>query len=262
MGRRRPDRSAGERSYTLSVVARTGAAKTYSPNGHGDGASGPAPAGDGHADGPPRSSATDENPPSRPPGPSTHLAVIVVAIAAGLTLVGGIASAFVGGTAAPVTSSAPTTARGSPLRAVAARPLLSSIISDGLPPTDILTALTLPKGSHFAAGSSADNGVGLYDHSANFSILASENDVIEFFRAELPSDRWTQITKGPPSNGVGYQIIGQHPGSDGYEWEVGITVMPETFSSAPSGATSSAHSSSSGGTTPFTLRLFQESDDQ
>jgi hypothetical protein len=196
-----------------------------------------------------------------------------VAIAAGLTVLGVVAGILSGGAPAPVPSSTPT-APGSPIHAIAARPDLSTIFSGGLPPSDILTALALPRGTEVTPGSARNEGVGLYDQSITFSVQASEKDVIAFFRAQLPAGRWkilgegasSSVSTGSPSGAeAGYRILGQHPGGNGYEWELGVTVMPETFSSPASVSAGSAGKSSAGGSaqvavTPFTFRLFEVDD--
>ena len=193
-----------------------------------------------------------------------------MAIAAGLTVLGIVAGALSGGKPAPVPSSTPT-APGSPIHAIAAGPELSTIISGGLPPSDILTALALPRGTEVTPGSARNDGVGLYDQSVTFSVQASEKDVIAFFRAQLPAERWKVLGEGassaaaaesPSGADAGYRILGQHPGSNGYEWELGVTVMPETFSSpaSVSSGTSPAGGSAQVALTPFTFRLFEVDD--
>ncbi|HUC37668.1 MAG TPA: hypothetical protein VMR97_11175 [Acidimicrobiales bacterium] len=238
-----------------------GVADTRSPNGSlVRGGSGRQGADGGELPGPTeiRRSA---DPPRRPPGPSTHLALIVLAIAAGLMVVGTVAAGLTGGTPAPVRTSTPT-ARGSPLRAVASGPQLSAIVAGGLPPKDIVAALALPNGTTAVPGSAVNEGVGSYDRQIGLSVPASEQDVIDFFRLELPAERWSVESRGPVSAG-GYRLLGQHPGSNGYEWEVGVTVMPETFTggAAGSGTTASAGPTSAG-TTPVTLRIFEITNDQ
>ncbi len=179
-------------------------------------------------------------------------------------ITGTVASGLTGGgKPAPISTSVPT-AKGSPLQAVGARTELSAITSGSLPPSDIAAAVAIPRGATAVAGSAVDSGVAYYDQSLGFRVAASQQDVIEFFRAELPALRWHLLSQGPPSNGPGYEILGQHPGSDGYEWELGVTVTDETFpaSSNSSGTGSAAGNAASSGTTPFTLRLFEVTDEQ
>jgi len=172
-----------------------------------------------------------------------------------------VAGALTGGKPASVPRSTPT-ASGSPIRAVAARPELSAITTAGLPPNDVLASLALPRGARVVPGSALNSGVGLYDHSLGFVAGASEHDVIEFFRAQLPSERWRILSQGPTSSGEGYQVIAQHPASNGYEWEIGVTIRPEAFGTTSPSSTTSAGGTSPGGTTPFTLRLFEVTDEE
>jgi hypothetical protein len=155
-------------------------------------------------------------------------------------------------TAAP--TSIPT-ARGAVLHAVPARPLLGAIIVKGQPPDDLLNALAVPRGTTSVAGSATERGVELYDRSLRLVVAASEQDVISFFRAQLPALHWRRLSQGPASTGPGYLILEQHPASDGHEWDLGVTVSPTSFG-APAGTSTSA----AGGTTAFTLRLFSVSD--
>ena len=120
-------------------------------------------------------------------------------------------------------------------------------------------------------GSARNQGVGLYDQSITFSVQASEKDVIAFFRAQLPVGRWKILGEGasissasaesPSGAEAGYRILGQHPGSNGYEWELGVTVMPETF---PPPRLSRGHVLCGWAApvvlTPFTFRLFEVDD--
>jgi hypothetical protein len=191
---------------------------------------------------------------TRPPGPSVRPALVVVGIAAALMIGGTVASGLAGSQSGAPAKHSSITAKGSPLTAEPAKSSLSTITSAGEPPGNVLDALTLPVGTKVNPGTATNAGVGLYDRSLSFVVADSEQKVIEFFRVQLHAQLWTDMTEGPAKNGPGFQIIGQHPGSDGYEWEVGVTVMPETFSpSAGAGAATN-------GVTPFTMRLFQQSD--
>lgn len=196
-------------------------------------------------------------PATRPPGPSTRPALVVVGIALVLMIGGAVAAGLTGGPSTkPSRSGAAVTAKGSPLRAESATKALSAITSESLPPSDILAAVALPVGSSFSPGSVLDNGVGLYDRSIGFDVAASQSDVIAFFRAQLRSELWHLLSQGEVAGTNQYRIVGQHPGSNGYEWEIGVTVMPETFTSSSSNSSTRSY-----GTTPFTLRLYENSYD-
>jgi hypothetical protein len=224
-------------------------------DGHeaGNGAS-TASNGNGNGNGNGRGAAGyDVGPPvGRPPGPKVRLAMIPVGIAALVLIAGGISSAVQssGSDAPPVSRSVPTV-KGAGVKAVPGRRALRPIVSGGQPPEDILNVIPLPEGSRVKGGSATNNGIGLYDHSLSFKVGVSEQKVITFFRAELKALKWQQVTEGPPPHGApGYQIVSQHPSSDGYEWELGVTISPTTFATG-----------STAQTTPFTMRVFAVTDD-
>jgi hypothetical protein len=237
-----PDPAPGSAATTV-VGARS--------NGHGPGPG--APVAEGSA--------------RRPPGPSTKPALIVLGLILLIFLLGLVLELLSGSQSRP--TAAPTsiaTARGAVLQAVPARPLLKAITVVGQPPDDLLNALAVPRGATPVPGSAVDRGVELYDRTLRFEVPASEQDVISFFRAQLPAQHWRRLSQGPAAKVPGYQILEQHPASDGHEWEIGVTVSPTAFSTAPtpSGRTPSGPTPSgptpSADTTSFTLRLFSVSD--
>jgi hypothetical protein len=193
----------------------------------------------------------------RPPGPSTKPALIVLGLILVIFLLGLVLELLSGSQSRP--TAAPTsiaTARGAVLHAVPARPLLKAITVVGQPPDDLLNALAVPRGATPVPGSAVDRGVELYDRTLRFEVPASEQDVISFFRAQLPAQHWRRLSQGPAAKVPGYQILEQHPASDGHEWEIGVTVSPTAFSSGPT----ARGPAPSADTTSFTLRLFSVSD--
>jgi|HubBroStandDraft_1064217.scaffolds.fasta_scaffold148122_2 hypothetical protein len=216
---------------------------TVAPNGNGNGNGASPPPGPG------RSAVGD-----RLPGPSVRPALVVIGIAALVLLTGGIGAALTSsGSAVPAPTRSLKTAPGATITAVPGRSALKPIVSGGQPPDDILDAVAMPRGAVFTPGSATDNGIGLFDHSLSFTIAVPEERVIDFFRAEMKALKWQLVTQGPPPHGAkGYEVVAQHPSSDGYEWELGVTVAPTTFGS---GTQAGAES------TPFTLRLFAVTDD-
>jgi hypothetical protein len=193
----------------------------------------------------------------RPPGPSTKPALVVLGIILALFLLGLVLETVSGTQSRPTpTPTSIATAGGAGLQAVPARPLLGAIVTPGEPPDDLLDALAVPAGSSAVAGSSIDRSVELYDHSLRFALDATDAKVITFFRAELRALHWKRLSDGPTSGGD-YQILEQHPASDGHEWELGVTVAPTVFASPSSGGAGSVPPT---GTTAFTFRLFAVSD--
>ncbi len=214
----------------------------------------------------PRSNGHGQAPPDpvspprgRPPGPSTKPALIVLGLILMLFLLGVGLELLSGSQSRPTAvPKSVVTARGAVLHAVPARPLLGAIVSAGQPPDDLLDAMAVPQGSAPVPSSAINQGVELYDRSLRFEVPATEQDVISFFRAQLPSQHWTRLSQGPaPKVQGGYLILEQHPASDGLEWDLGVTVAPTYFGAQEPG---SSVPGAGAGTTSFTLRLYAVSD--
>jgi len=189
----------------------------------------------------------------RLPGPSTKPALVVLGLAVALFGLG-VGLELASGTQSRPTASPSSiaTARGAVLHAVPSRPLLKTIVVAGQPPDDLLDALAVPQGSAPVPSSAIDQGVEAYDRSLRFEVPSTQQNVITFFRAQLPSQHWKLLNQGPASGG--YRLLEQHPASDGLEWELGVTVEPTVFGSA------AGVGSPTSGTTAFTFRLFAQSD--
>lgn len=194
----------------------------------------------------------------RLPGPSAKPAAIVFSIIAVIFVAGFVTDDLTSAhrpAAAPSTTIAATVVPGTGgLVPEPATSVIGAVVQPDEPPTDILAALVVPKGSAAVPGSASQQGLGLYDATIDLQVPASESDVITFLRKELTAGRWQVDSAG--ASGTGYRIIAEHPGSDGYEWEVGFTASPSTFSSAVPGSSAPAS-----GVTPVALRLFATDDD-
>ncbi len=243
-----PDDSPGVPDPTVRGAATTAVDARTNGHGHNGNSTGTGTE-DGLRRGPDGGSAPIAR--QRPPGPSTKPALIVVGLTVFVFLVGAGLELLSGSQSRPTAVPTKiTTARGAVLHAVPGRPLLKDITASGEPPDDLLNALALPKGATPVPSSAINRGVESYDRSLQFEVPATEQDVISFFRAQLPSQHWTRLSQGPTgAAGIQYLILEQHPASDGNEWDLGVTVAPTFF-----GAQATA------GTTSFTLRLYSVSD--
>jgi hypothetical protein len=144
---------------------------------------------------------------------------------------------------------APKTVKGTSLKAVGAARSLVVIQQDGEPPANVLDAIELPVGA--VRGAATDPGVGSsYDQQVQYSIDASQEAVLTFYRSELRALGWSTVTSGAAINQPGQQIVGQLAGEDGFYWQLGVIVAPSTFSA--SGTTD---------ITQFTLRVLQVDDE-
>jgi hypothetical protein len=195
--------------------------------------------------------------PLRPPTPggfSIRLALIVpvlglVIIATFVTL--GIVSSH---SPAPVKSSAvPSRVPGSALGAVAADDVLRPIVGSGEPPSNIINAAVVPAGSVRISHGNNASGAGQYDAQVTLRSAASQGALLTFFAAAMHQDGWQVFDKGAAANDPGaLEVLGKLAGTDGYFWEMGVTIMPTAF----------GHGASPSGETNFTVRLLQQNDDQ
>jgi hypothetical protein len=141
-----------------------------------------------------------------------------------------------------------TVVKGSPLRAMSAQTGLSVIEQGGQPPANVLAAITLPVGAARVSTKNPGKG-GAFDQEVQFSVDASEEAVVGFYKTELHDLGWRTVTSGTASHQAGQQMVGQIAGNDGFYWQLGVIVSPSTFSA-----------SGTVDVTRFTLRLLQVGD--
>jgi hypothetical protein len=192
--------------------------------------------------------------PAVPGGISMRPAMVVLGLAV-LILVVFITIGFVTAQSPqPVkTSAAPSTVAGTPLKAKEAARLLSPIIIEGEPPANILNAVSVPVGSVRISHQNNAAGSGQYDAQVTFRSDNSQGALLAFFAADMKQQGWQVFDQGPAADAAGsLEVLGKLAGTDGYYWEMGATIPPTTF----------GHGAPAAGWTTFTVRLFQESDDE
>jgi len=200
-----------------------------------------------------------ETPPPPPPqrpatGFSIRPAMVVLGLAV-LILVVFITIGFLTSQSPqPVkTSNTPIAVAGTPLRAQAAAGLLSPIILSGEPPSNILNAVSVPVGSVRIAHQNNAAGSGQYDAQVTFRSDSSQAALLAFFADDMKEQGWQVFDKGPAANNPGaLEVLGKLAGTDGYYWEMGATIPPTTF----------GHGAPARGWTNFTVRLFQQDDEE
>ncbi len=193
--------------------------------------------------------------PRRPPTPggvSIRPAMIVL----GLAVL--ILALFV--TIGIVTSQSPAPVRhggnasavaGTTLQAEPAAGALAPIVSSGQPPTNIVNAVSVPVGSVRIAHQNNSDAFSQYDSQVTMRSDDSQAALMNFYAADMRVEGWQVFDRGPAANDPGaLEVLGKLAGSDGYYWELGVTVSATTFS-----AGGPAH-----GQTDFTIRLFQIDD--
>jgi hypothetical protein len=183
--------------------------------------------------------------------PSLVPALVVVGLAV-LIVVGGTLLSLLGGSSAPTANAPATVPRGG---LVGASPSLLSrrLVSDGEPPSDVVGALAVPLGSRYLHA--ATHGPLTYDRTVTFSVPAPSRAVRSFYVATLSARKWVlaSMTKKP---GGGFQLVADRNGSDGYGWQVGITIRPVGLLVSPA----LAGSGESAAQSRLTIELYQEAE--
>ena len=177
----------------------------------------------------------DPGPPQwhREKPPSLRAAFVVLACAVALTVGGGAVALIGAGQAAPATvSGLASPVAGVNLSAVNASVVLRPIVSGGTPPSDVIDALVVPSGARIMGTTTPDAGIDQYDRSMKFQISTTTAELAKFYRTELKRAHWSLLGTYPLASG-GTEVLGQRPGSDGYEWEVGVLMTPVNPSISP-----------------------------
>ncbi len=187
-----------------------------------------------------------DEPRGRPPsvrGP----ALIVLAIAVFIVVAGVVASAIGSGNG-PTTTLSSITVAGNTVRLTPARVAMRAIVSASEPPADIIGNLSVPTGSPVTHVVNIDQGQGQFDRTVGFTTRLASDQVVELYRTLLPRLGWRVIYAGPGAGragGQGTEVLGKLGSGDGFYWEVGVVASPTT----------------STGTTPFSIELFELADD-
>jgi hypothetical protein len=135
---------------------------------------------------------------------------------------------------------------------IAATAVLARVESGGAVPRNIDSSLTIPQGARLVGTTNFDGGSGQFDRLVKLSTSYSMGSLVANYQTELALNGWKAngTTAVANSLGSGTQILATHPGSDGYYWEVGVTIYPGTLKEV----------SSALATSRITLRLLQIAD--
>lgn len=117
------------------------------------------------------------------------------------------------------------------VRMVSAASFLTPIESNYQIPSDVIAALIVPRGSVGIGIVNRDKGSGSFDRQINLRVDEASILLLHAYQSALPRLGWhidsTSATTAP--NGRhGTEILAQIPSSDGYYWEVGVTVLTES----------------------------------
>ena len=174
-------------------------------------------------------------------------ALIVLGIAVFIVVVGVVASALATGTAHPGLPATVTIADGTVVHLTPAATALKSIVSGGQPPADILGNLVVPAGSPIVRTLNIDQGATQFDRTVYFTSRLSAGQVVDVFRtAPARSGLDNHLPRRRPRPGPGVPRC----------WPSGAAA---TASTGRSGVVVSP--TTSAGTTPFSVEVFELPDD-
>jgi hypothetical protein len=174
-------------------------------------------------------------------------ALIVLGIAVLIVIVGLVGVALAPRAAPPTTVHQVTLSDGTTMSLTPATTALRSIVADGQPPSDILGHLAVPAGSRVTGTINSDQSAGQFDRTVDFATSLTGDEVVDAYKALLPRLGWQLLYSGSGVRGgtSGIEVLAKRGSSDGYYWEVGAVVSPATAT----------------GTTPFSVEVFELSDD-
>jgi hypothetical protein len=176
--------------------------------------------------------------------PSLRPALFVVGLAVFLLLAFGIGAALSSShSQKPVHPSQKTF-----LHPIAASHSLRRIVTGVTPPIDVRSSLFIPQDSKVVS-SLPSTSTTQYSATVNYLVSGSQSEVISFFHKQLAATGWKILSVG---NAIGQvntiEVLAQRASNDGWYWEVGALVHPTSFSGTKN-------------VTPYTLTLFEKSDD-
>ncbi|HUY65714.1 MAG TPA: hypothetical protein VMV06_02750 [Acidimicrobiales bacterium] len=174
-------------------------------------------------------------------------ALAVLGIAVLIVVAGVVASAFGSGTSPTLSIRRITIPDGTVVSLTPATIAMRSIVGAGEPPADILGNLAVPSGSPVTRTLNADQNAGQFDRTVAFRTGLSSGQVVDVYRALLPRLGWhvDYVGSGSQRGPSDTEVLAKRGSGDGFYWEVGVVVSPTT----------------SAGTTPLSLQLFEQSDD-
>jgi hypothetical protein len=171
-------------------------------------------------------------------------ALIVLGIAVFIVVAGVVGSALSSGSGATKPAVTSITVSGGTVPLTPATQAMKSILSGGQPPADIMDDLAVPTGAKVLQTIVNDGGVSQFDRTVDFQSDLSSDLVVATYRALLPKMGWHVLSAGPYKEDSTL-VLGKKASNDSFYWEAGVVVSPTT----------------SAGTTPFSIEVFEASDD-
>jgi hypothetical protein len=161
-----------------------------------------------------------------------------------LVVIGGVALAL----ASSNTKQPPTPlgkVKGSNIVGASAAGFIAKIAVGGEPPADVSGAIVVPAGSTLTTSHRVPDSLELFDGSVTLAAPDAASALVSFYRLELSHDGWKVTRTDATANGKGTELFGTIAGSDGFYWEVEVTVESANPSVSPALGGGDASASSS-----------------
>ena len=192
-------------------------------------------------------SAVDHNAPPFQPVSVRGPALVVLGIAGFIVVAGVVGSALASGGAPTLSVHSVAIPGGTTVQLTPAAPAMTSIVSAGEPPADIIGPLAVPRDSSVTGHVNSDQGVSQFDRTVKLRTGLSSDQVVDVYRTVLPKLGWKVIYVGSGASRLaqGTEVLAKKGSGDSFYWEVGVVVSPTT----------------SAGSTPFSVEVFELPDD-
>jgi len=177
------------------------------------------------------SDAAPEIPRPSPQFPRKGPALIFLGVVAFVSLGGFLLAAL---SSTPKTSPAPLgQVAGSKVAAASASSFISKIAVAGEPPANVIEALVVPAGSTLSSFHRQAENLELF--AGNVTLLAPDqpSDLVSFYRLELAHEKWKVTRTDATLDGKGSELFATIGGSDGFYWELEVTVESSNPSVSP-----------------------------
>jgi hypothetical protein len=174
-------------------------------------------------------------------------ALIVLGIAVFIVITGVVASALDSGSSPTLSLKSVTIPDGTVVHLGPASVAMKKIVSAGEPPADILGNLAVPTDSTFTRFVNADQGQTQFDRTVYFHTGLSSEQLVDTYRSVFSKLGWKVIYAGSGAERASSntEVLAKKGSGDGFYWEAGVVISPTT----------------SAGTTPYSIELFELPDD-
>jgi hypothetical protein len=166
-----------------------------------------------------------------PQFPRKGPALIFLAVVAFVSLGGFLLAAL---SSTPKTPPAPLgKVAGSKIAAASASSFISKIAVAGEPPENVIEALVVPAGATLSSAHREAENLELFAGSVTLLAPDQPSDLVSFYRLELTHEKWKVTRTDATLDGKGSELFATIGGSDGFYWELEVTVESSNPSVSP-----------------------------